>query len=479
MSTWISESELASRLGYKILIAGLSEAGKTAVKRIFFMKQQTGDVDKLAATINYERMAVSIKGVPITIVDLGGQRVFIRRFLSKFSPFVFSNVQVFIFVIDVSEKSTRNNSIQYFTNCVEKLKQYSPEARIFVFLHKNDLVRALPNYESIHIQLKEQFQLESPKKIGFLRTTIYRPGSVIDAFGRIFELAMPEIANSDYVDGRTIGQIEEYAEKFFTVEMQDEICPNCLTTLVENNDQLVCNFCGFQRGLQRIPATISATAVDNSSATLENLKTLMKESVTSEEVESATSLPPSPPATPQHITTADKGVTSSPGLTSSGPASQIGEEELKSLLKGSLIKDHTTRAISGQPSATVPGEASDSPYDVEKLKSLMQASLIEDQPGKVGLSTTPSVTDHPATRLSPRPLTHLSEEVTEEKEVEMALTSASTTDPEGYVTDEEAFLASSTDLQISFLETFYGIKAKEAEKLVKTGNDGVFETVAK
>ena len=90
ISGWISESELSSRLGYKILIAGLSEAGKTAVKRIFFLRKRTEDVDSLSATINYERMAVSISNVPITIVDLGGQRVFIKRFLSNFSPFIFN-----------------------------------------------------------------------------------------------------------------------------------------------------------------------------------------------------------------------------------------------------------------------------------------------------------------------------------------------------------------------------------------------------
>ena len=161
MSEWVSKTEIAAHLGYKILIAGLSEAGKTAVKRIFFLKQKTEDVNRLSATLNYERLSITINEVPITIVDLGGQKVFLKRFLSSFSPFIFSSVQIFIFLIDTANRSTRNNALDYFRASLDKLKTYSPSAEIFIFLHKNDLVRNSPNYESIHEQLKEQFQLES------------------------------------------------------------------------------------------------------------------------------------------------------------------------------------------------------------------------------------------------------------------------------------------------------------------------------
>jgi hypothetical protein len=217
MSEWVSEAEISSRLGHKILIAGLSEAGKTAVKRIFFLKQRTEDVDKLSATINYERLSVTVKDTPITIVDLGGQKIFLKKFLTAFSPFVFSNVKIFIFLIDTANKTTRNNAFQYFKASIEKLINYSPEAEVFVFLHKNDLVRNSPNYESVHTQLKESFQLEYNETLRFFRTSIFKPESVIDAFGRIFELTVPDIAQSDFVEGRTIGEIEEYQREGMTL----------------------------------------------------------------------------------------------------------------------------------------------------------------------------------------------------------------------------------------------------------------------
>lgn len=226
MSEWVSDIELTSKLGYKILIAGLSEAGKTAVKRIFFLKQRTEDVDSLSATINYERMSVTIRDTPITIVDLGGQKIFLKRFLSGFSPFVFSSVKVLIFLIDVANKTSRNNATQYFSACLKRIATYSTDAEIFVFLHKNDLVIDSPNYDSIHEQLKEQFQLEHPKPLRFFRTTIYKPESVIDSFGRIIELVIPEIAESEFVEGRKIGEIEEFHETGITLQRSSAVETN-------------------------------------------------------------------------------------------------------------------------------------------------------------------------------------------------------------------------------------------------------------
>ena len=216
MSELISEKELSARLGHKILIAGLAEAGKTATKRIFFLKQNSDDVSKLSATVNYERISVVVNDVPITVIDLGGQKVFLKRFLSIFSPFIFSNVKGLIYIIDVSNKSTRNNSVEYFSSCVQKLQTYSPNAKYFVLLHKNDLVRHWPNYDSIHAQLKEEFQLNSPQKITFFRSTIYSSQTVIDSFGRVIEILFPELAKNEFVKGREIGPIEEFAEKFIT-----------------------------------------------------------------------------------------------------------------------------------------------------------------------------------------------------------------------------------------------------------------------
>lgn len=293
MDGWIGGTEITSRFGYKIVIAGLSAAGKTAVKRIFFRKQKTEDVDKLPATVDYERMTVSISNIPITIVDLGGQRVFIKRFLNNFAPFVFSSVHILIFVIDVSTKSTLNNAIQYFASCVERINEYSPESEFFILLHKNDLVINLPNYESIHAQLKEQFQLETTKKLRFFRTTIYTPETVVDAFGRVFEISLPDLDKSEYVNKRMIEEVEEYAEKYAALELQDACCPKCGNMFVDIGEGLLCNFCGYKRILGEIPGSheLNTAPIDvdkgvrDDPVSLSELQSQMKELLAKENVD--------------------------------------------------------------------------------------------------------------------------------------------------------------------------------------------------
>ena len=230
MSSWISRIEISTRLGHKLLLAGLSEAGKTAVKRIFFLKHGSQEVDDLSATLNYERMIVQIEDTPITIVDLGGQKVFLKRFLGSFSPFVFGGVTAFLFLIDVGNQSKFENAVQYFASCVERLEQYSPNATYYVFLHKNDLVRDSSNYEEMHNQMKKMIQKETSKPVNFFRTTIYEPETVTNGFGRLIELAMPNLAESSYVEGIRFGPIEEHTE--ITTQV-DEIIPQTIEQEVD------------------------------------------------------------------------------------------------------------------------------------------------------------------------------------------------------------------------------------------------------
>ncbi|MFX1513315.1 MAG: ADP-ribosylation factor-like protein [Promethearchaeota archaeon] len=481
MNGWISESEVTSLMGYKILLAGLSEAGKTSVKRIFFFKQTTTDVDNLSATIDYERMAVSISDTPITIVDLGGQRVFIKQFLTEFSPFIFSSVHTFIFVIDVAAKSTRNDAIKYFSSCVERLQKYSPETEYFVFLHKNDLVRLSPNYESIHEQLKERFQLECPIKIRFLRTTIYDPKSVVDAFGRIFEITLPNIAKSEYVNGQIIGEIEEYAQKFAAVELQDACCPKCSLQFIETREGLICNFCGYKRSLGQISqdegvfeSTDAVTIISDSDslfidALQSDLKAIPVEKDTTESISPVSS--PSPAL--KDVTPIDKDDRDSTLM-----------DELQSELQEILIEEDAADFISPvslpttlpQDVSSIENDNHDSAF-VDELQSELQDILVEEDTAEPVPADTISSIDKPLPHPTTHPTTYLSETTVEEVSKEIGLTPITATSSVSEADEIEK--PASSVFHISFLTSFYGIKKEEAEKLVESGYTKIFETAAK
>ncbi|MHA2272654.1 MAG: ADP-ribosylation factor-like protein [Candidatus Hodarchaeales archaeon] len=417
MSEWVSESEVSLRLGYKVLLAGLSEAGKTAVKRVFFLKQSAKDVDDLAATINYERLIANIGDTTITIVDLGGQRVFLKRFLGSFSPFIFSAVKAFLFLIDVENKATRNSAIEYFSHCLEKLQIYSPNAEYFVFLHKNDLVQHLPNYDSIHEQLKEQFQLESPKKVSFFRTTIFRPETVIDGFGRIFELGMPELAQSDYVDGREIGQVEEYTEEFVTFRepaVQEELIsghsPDKATITTPN---------------QAIAASSIPAKNAGDPATLAKLQNIMK-----------------------------AGMKAGTGVLASSDPSAVssdsgGTAELQTLMR-SALKPELDALPSSNHSLGAPSRTMTAP----KESSAVEGSLAR-VPSKVERLTE----DH-------LDLLHSIDEATEELVIDEPAA-------EEVVKPEDGKKS-----RVDFLASFFGIQLDEAKAVVESGYADVFEIAA-
>jgi Glu-tRNA(Gln) amidotransferase subunit E-like FAD-binding protein len=278
MSNLFSESEFTNRLGHKILIAGLSEAGKSATKRIFFLKHKPKSVSDLAATINYDRLAIMINDVPVTILDLGGQRVFVKRFLNEMSPFIFNNVKALIYLIDVSNRSTRNSSVAYFTACINRLQSFSPNVNSFVLLHKNDLVENWPNYENIHEQLKEQLQLASSQEIRFFRTTIYRPETVINTFGRIIELVLPELAKSEFVDGKEIGGIEEVTEQYVTLHERKTSKKETQIPLVTGKDSIKTDKLKslMASAIKEIPAGSISEITDPKISTSEDIYTVEK-----------------------------------------------------------------------------------------------------------------------------------------------------------------------------------------------------------
>ena len=74
-----------SYLGDKLLFSGLSEAGKTAIRDRVFLGKLATEVEGYGATLNYERQIITLdSGFNFTIFDLGGQKVFLNRYLNQF-----------------------------------------------------------------------------------------------------------------------------------------------------------------------------------------------------------------------------------------------------------------------------------------------------------------------------------------------------------------------------------------------------------
>jgi Ras-related GTP-binding protein A/B len=97
---------------------------------------------RLGATIDVEQNHVRfLGGLILNLWDCGGQDAFMDSYLSTQRATIFQHVGVLIYVFDVGAHE-RAQDPEYFRDCLDALRRYSPNAHVFLLLHKMDLVAA-------------------------------------------------------------------------------------------------------------------------------------------------------------------------------------------------------------------------------------------------------------------------------------------------------------------------------------------------
>ena len=178
--------QLKTQSSRKIILLGLSQAGKTSIRDVVFGGKAPEETADYAATLNYERNIEQVADEPITVMDLGGQEVFLKRFLSSMSSFIFSNVAVLVFICDISTPEKFPASLKAFVEGTNRLEEMSDvQPAVYILLHKTDLMPDLTQRTERMGFLMEMFQdAVATKNITFLQTSIY-DNSIHEAFKRI------------------------------------------------------------------------------------------------------------------------------------------------------------------------------------------------------------------------------------------------------------------------------------------------------
>ncbi|KAL8955843.1 MAG: hypothetical protein Q9183_006508, partial [Haloplaca sp. 2 TL-2023] len=135
----------------KVLLMGKSGAGKSSMRSIIFSNHVARDVRRLQATIDVDKKRVKFLGnLVLDIWDCGGQDAFTESYLTPAQrPYMFSDVGVLIYVFDIessdfSAQDTPANTdrdLQIYGAVIKALAEFSPRARIFVMIHKMDVVK--------------------------------------------------------------------------------------------------------------------------------------------------------------------------------------------------------------------------------------------------------------------------------------------------------------------------------------------------
>lgn len=92
------------------------------------------------ATIDIDLSHVKFLGnLTLNLWDCGGQEAFMENYLSQQRVHVFSHVGVLIYVFDIESRDV-DRDLATYVSIISALQQFSPQARIYVLIHKMDLV---------------------------------------------------------------------------------------------------------------------------------------------------------------------------------------------------------------------------------------------------------------------------------------------------------------------------------------------------
>ncbi|KAF5315722.1 hypothetical protein D9611_004861 [Ephemerocybe angulata] len=158
----------------KVLLMGASGSGKTSMRSIIFSNNPASLTARLGATIDVEQNHVRFLGdLILNLWDCGGQDAFMDSYLTSQRATIFQHVGVLIYVFDVESREMAKD-LDYYRDCLEGLRQFSPEAAIFLLVHKMDLIRGEDLKEStLEAKRKELQETSGDLAIEVLGTSIY------------------------------------------------------------------------------------------------------------------------------------------------------------------------------------------------------------------------------------------------------------------------------------------------------------------
>ena len=171
---------------------GKSGAGKTSMRSIIFSSYIPRDTSRLGATIDIEHSHVRFLGnMILNLWDLGGQQSFMNSYITSQKDQVFRNVEILIYVFD-SESREFEVDLQYYESIIDGILQGSKDAKVFIMLHKMDLI---PVGERLSFITQKQELITSRSKglIPTLFATSIWDESLYQAWSSIVYTLVPNI----------------------------------------------------------------------------------------------------------------------------------------------------------------------------------------------------------------------------------------------------------------------------------------------
>ncbi len=197
-------------LAQKVLFMGLGASGKSSIRSVVFEGKSPEDVKDYSATINYTRSTKNIIDSAFQIFDCGGQESFISVFVGEQAEFIFSDVTILVWVVDVSNFDQVSTSKFYFDHAVSRLAEYSPGAIIFCLFHKLDLL--LPDMRDQVVETMKQYFLPVHEIEIYYRATSIFDQSIYLTVGEMIQKLILQSTKAKTVSEAIQEFIQQHAE---------------------------------------------------------------------------------------------------------------------------------------------------------------------------------------------------------------------------------------------------------------------------
>jgi small GTP-binding protein len=138
----------------KIAVVGLSNAGKTTIIKVLQHEYQL--LVNLQPTLGIERSEMDLFGIDLKIWDFGGQELYRTKYIND-ADMYFRGISHLYYVIDVQNSSLLNPNVQYFSEVANKIREYSPDAKLTLIFNKMDPIDIDSKQYEEWMKYKEKF----------------------------------------------------------------------------------------------------------------------------------------------------------------------------------------------------------------------------------------------------------------------------------------------------------------------------------
>ena len=181
--------DLPSENMKKIVLMGLSNAGKTCIYERVFEGKKPWELMKSASTkgIAYRNYEVSSFAQPM-IWDLGGQQQYLDQYHGPLRENIFKKASILLYIVDITDYDRFDAAKAEFEWSANQILLHNPRAQLNVFLHKSDLIH---DKNLMVTYIKKLFSKKISHDINYHYTSIFDE-SLFKAWSEIIRELSPK-----------------------------------------------------------------------------------------------------------------------------------------------------------------------------------------------------------------------------------------------------------------------------------------------